>query len=64
MLLRKLDKAEFTRHNEFRRHVTMLAQVDEKEMPVKIDDLKEYFDKVSATFKYACSLIEGEPVEE
>ena len=44
--LRKLSKAEYTRREEFRRHVTMIATIDKGEIvEVDIDILKEYYEK-------------------
>ena len=44
--LRKLSKAEYSRREEFRRHVTMIATIDKGEVvEVSIDILKEYYDR-------------------
>ena len=44
--LRKLSKAEYTKREEFRRHVTMIATIDKGEIvEVSIDVLKEYYEK-------------------
>ena len=44
--LRKLSKAEYTRREELRRHVTMIATIDKGEIvEVDIDTLKEYYEK-------------------
>jgi len=46
ILLRKLSKAEYTKREEFRRHVTMSATIDKGEIvEVSIDVLKEYYEK-------------------
>lgn len=46
LMLRKLSKAEYTKKEEFRRHVTMIATIDKGEIiNVDIDILKEYYDK-------------------
>ncbi len=42
-LLRKLSRADFKRINEFRRHVTMIAEVDGKEKHIDIDTITEYY---------------------
>lgn len=60
VFLRKADKAEFTRKQEFRRHVTMIAQIDGKTINIKIDDIKEYFEKVKTFISYAETIIIGE----
>jgi len=44
--LRKLSKAEYTRREEFRRHVTMIATIDKGEVvEVSIDSLKEDYER-------------------
>lgn len=44
--LRKLSKAEYTKREEFRRHVTMIATIDKGEIvEVSIDSLKEDYEK-------------------
>jgi len=45
LFLRKINKAEFSRKNEYRRHVTMTAVLGEHTIDVKIDTIKEYFEK-------------------
>tara|TARA_Y100000310_G_C20694493_1_gene824580 strand:+ start:1645 stop:2094 length:450 start_codon:yes stop_codon:yes gene_type:complete len=43
LLLRKINRAQFDRAREFRRHVTMTAYVDEKAVEVNIDIISDYF---------------------
>ncbi len=45
LLLRKINKAKFTRRLEFRRHVTMIADVDGNFIEINMDNLKENFIK-------------------
>jgi len=45
MLLRKINKATFERDKEYRRHVTMTAKIDEKEVEITIDIIGDYFRK-------------------
>jgi len=56
-VLRKLDKADFTRAREFRRHVTMTADVGDKSMIVNIDIIHEYFEKTKELVKYVKELV-------
>lgn len=44
-VLKKITRAKFTKHSEFRRHVTMLAEVDGKEVEVNLDIIHEYYKK-------------------
>ena len=60
LLLRKIDKAEFTRSQEFRRHVTMTAEVEGETMQIKIDTIKEYFERVKKFVSAIESIIEAE----
>jgi hypothetical protein len=45
LLLRKLDKANFERAQEYRRHVTMKAALDENHVEITIDIISDYFHK-------------------
>jgi hypothetical protein len=46
ILLRKMRRAKVERYREFRRHVTMAAEVDEKVVEVSIDIISDYFKRV------------------
>ena len=45
LLLRSIDRATFERTLEYRRHVTMTAHLDDKEIEVDIDIIEDYFHK-------------------
>ena len=45
LLLRKIDKAEFERDLEFRRHVCMTADVDGERLHITIDIVQDYYEK-------------------
>jgi hypothetical protein len=51
-LLRKINKAKFLRMREHRRHVTMIASLDEKDVEVDIDIISEYFQKTKEFVEY------------
>jgi len=56
--LRKLSKAEFTRREEFRRHVTMIATIDKGEIvEVSIDSLKEDYEKTKNFLSFVKGMI-------
>lgn len=55
LLLRSVDRATFGRALEYRRHVTMTAHLDDKEIEIDIDIIEDYFHKV----KEFVSLVEG-----
>ena len=57
MLLRKISKAKFLRLREHRRHVTMIASLDEKDVEVDIDIISEYFHKTNEFVEHIESII-------
>ena len=62
--LRKLSKAEYTKREEFRRHVTMIATIDKGEIvEVSIDVLKEYYEKIRVFVTFVRKLIKEEKEE-
>ena len=64
LMLRKLNKAEYTRSNEFRKHVTMTATLDSGQvMEVKITTIHEYFEKTKAFIHYIRELY-GETIND
>lgn len=63
LLLRKLDKAEYERSSEFRRHVTMTAVVDGRKVEITIDIITDYFNKTKDYFAFFSKLIFGEKKE-
>ena len=46
LLLRKINNAEFTSEREFRRHVAMIVEVDNKKIEINIDIITEYYHKI------------------
>ena len=56
VILRKLRKAKFIRLREHRRHVTMVATLDEEDVEVDIDIITEYFHKTAQLVEYIRSL--------
>ena len=62
--LRKLSKAEYTRREEFRRHVTMIATIDKGEIvEVSIDSLKEDYEKTKNFLTFVKKIINEEKEE-
>lgn len=62
--LRKLSRAEYTRREEFRRHVTMIATIDKGEIvEVSIDVLKEYYEKTRNFIAFVKKMIYEEKEE-
>ena len=62
--LRKLSKAEYTKQEEFRRHVTMIATIEHGEIVnVDIDTLKEYYEKTRNFIAFVKKTINEEKEE-
>jgi len=62
--LRKLSKAEYTKREEFRRHVTMIATIDKGEVvEVDIDSLKQDYEKTKIFIKFVKKIINEEKEE-
>jgi len=60
ILLRKLDKADYESSQEYRRHVTMTAFVDDKKIEVTIDSITEYFDRTKLLIALVEKIVIGE----
>ena len=64
LMLRKLSKAEYTKKEEFRRHVTMIAIIDKGEIVnVDIDTLKEYYERTKNFVNFVKKIINEEKEE-
>jgi len=48
LLFRKLRRVEYDKINEFRRHVTMITEVDDEKIEVNIDSITEDFHKLKS----------------
>ena len=61
LLLRKLLRMPYTKREEFRRHVTMIATIDNNEIvEVNIDVLKEHYEKTKNFVNYVKTKVLGE----
>lgn len=60
LTLRKIDKAEFGRAQEYRRHVTMTAKMDGEKAEITIDIISDYFDRTKEFLQYVSGLIKRE----
>ena len=62
--LRKIIKADYSKREEYRRHVTMASVMENGEIvEVNIDVLKDYYDLAKNFIKYAERIIEGKEEE-
>jgi hypothetical protein len=57
ILFRKINNAKFNRAQEYRRHVTMTAFLDDSEVEINIDIITEYFQKTTEFIDYCESLL-------
>ncbi len=55
--LRKLNRAEFSGENEFRRHVKMKVVIDEQLYEIDLDKITEFFKRTKKYFEYCRNLI-------
>ena len=59
--LRKILRANYTKREEFRRHVTMTATIDNNEIvEINIDILKEYYEKAKEFVAFVKVIVHGE----
>lgn len=58
--LRKISNSEYTKKEEYRRHVTMTVIVNGEKINVDIDLLKEYYEKSKQFVHFVKVMIEGE----
>jgi len=63
-LLRKLNKAEYTKREEYRKNVTMIAEIDNSEtIEINTDVLKEYYEKTKTFAALVKRIIEEQKGE-
>ena len=60
LMIRKIIRCEYSKREEFRRHVTMTCMMDKGEViEVNIDVLKRYYDTAKAFIGYVSRIVEG-----
>ena len=59
IFLRDILKAKYTKREEYRRHVTMVAELWDRTAEVNIDTLEDCFDKIAKEFLEHAELILG-----
>jgi len=57
LFLRAVDRAQFDRTLEYRRHVHMTAHLDDKEIEISIDIIEDYFTRLKEFFEYVKEII-------
>jgi len=61
LLLRQITKAKFDRTQEYRRHVTMTAHLDNGQtIEITIDIISEYFERTKEFFSYVSRSLQTE----
>lgn len=60
LLLRKLNREDFTRAREFRRHVTMTLQLNEENFEVNIDVTTEWYKRLKEFYAHIKNMIDPE----
>lgn len=60
LLLRRVDRAKFRRAQEYRRHVTMTAELDGESVEVTIDIISDYFEKAKEFLNYVATRVSSE----
>ena len=63
LILRKIQKAEFSRAQEYRRHVTMTAKVNDEEILITIDIISDYYQRSREFLQFLEQLESGKPEE-
>jgi len=64
LLWRKMDRAEFSRAKEFRRHVTMSVTIDGAPHDIDIDKMHIYFEKTKEFYNHANSIVVPKKTED
>lgn len=64
LVLRKLNRAPFTRAREFRRHVTMTCTLEGEETEVNIDNMTEKYKQTVEYLDYVLSFLKGAQEDE
>ncbi len=58
--LRKIDRADYTKCREYRRHVTMTVVIEGKTQEITIDSSHEFYDKSKQYLEYIKTLLKVE----
>ena len=64
IFLRELFKAPYGKREEYRRHVTMIAKLENRTAEVNIDNLEDCFDKIAREFLDHAKFLVGEVEED
>ena len=60
LLLRKIDKTEeYTKINEYRRHVALITEIEGQRIEVHLDEIQEYYHKTQRFIELVSEIIYG-----
>ena len=60
LLLRKINKVgDYTKINEYRRHVALITEIDGKRIEVHLDEIQEYYHKTERLIELVDEIIYG-----
>ncbi len=62
-LLKKIDKAEYTKKCEYRKHVALIAAIDGKKIEINIERLRDFFDRTNVFLSFICEWMWGKKDE-
>jgi hypothetical protein len=57
LLFRRLIRSEYSKRNEYRRYVTMIANDNGTIVEIDIDSITEYFDRLRLLFNHVKTLV-------
>jgi site-specific DNA-adenine methylase len=59
LLLRRLNRAEYTAAREFRKHVTMTAKLDNELMDINVEVIQGYFERAKNFIEKSYKIVHG-----
>ena len=59
--LRQINRAEFDRAREYRRHVTMTCKVESQDVEITIDNITQYYKEIKEDLAYIELFLRGAP---
>jgi hypothetical protein len=62
--VRKIIRAEYTKRNEYRRHVTMTVEIEGEQIDVTMDSVREDYENLRNFIQYVREFIYGKQEEE
>lgn len=60
LFLRQINRSEFGRAREYRRHVTMTCKVEGQDVEITIDNITQYYKEIKEDFAYVEKYLRGQ----